>query len=326
MSGGRFIVIGALLLAGCVPAGAPRVSNNEATKKSTVPRIEPLMDGLIDETPIWEARPVTANAASVGSSIYRVKPGDGLRAIGEATGAGSETIARVNGLVPPYLLKPGQVLRIPAGRYHRVGTGETGIAIARAYGIPWSVIVMTNNLAEPFVLRVGQRLLLPAEATSSAETRAAAFKVDIDDIATGSAPAQTVTGPFPEAPATGFAGRFSWPIVGAVAEQFGPAGEGRVNRGIEIAAPAGSDIRAAAAGTVAFVGNGGSAGYGGLILVRHGDRWISVYGRAAQATVARGQTVKAGETIGSISDDAKLHFELRKNRAPVDPLKQLPVR
>jgi murein DD-endopeptidase MepM/ murein hydrolase activator NlpD len=284
------------------------------------------MDGLIDETPIWEARPVTANASMINQTIYVVKPGDGLRAIGEATGAGSETIARVNNLVPPYVLKPGQVLRIPAGRYHRVGTGETGIAIARAYGIPWSVIVTANSLAEPFVLRVGQRLLLPGEAVPSAETRAAAFKVDIDDISTGGTPARTITGPFPEPPATDFAGRFSWPLTGTVAERFGPAGEGRINRGIEILAPSGSEIRAAADGTVAFVGNGGSAGYGGLILLRHGDGWISAYGRAAQATVARGQTVEAGQTIGSIGDEAKLHFELRRNRVAVDPSKFLPLR
>ena len=312
-----------LTLAACVPTSASRVSDNNATKRPPTPRIEPLMDGLIDDPPIWEVRPVTANAASVGASLYRVKAGDGLRAIGEATGVGSETIARVNGLSPPFLLKPGQLLRIPAGRYHRVGSGETGIAIARAYAIPWSAIVTANNLSEPYVLRVGQRLLLPGEATLSAEARAAAFRVNIDDIETGSAPAQTnVT----TASTSSFAGRFIWPLSGAIAEKFGPAGEGRINRGIEIAAPAGSDIRAAASGTVAFVGNGGSAGYGGLILLRHGDGWISVYGRAAQANVANGQRVEAGQVIGSISDDAKLHFELRRNRTPIDPIGQLPSR
>lgn len=320
-TGGRFIIFSALMLAGCVPAGAPRVSDNGATKTSTVPRMEPLMDGLIDETPIWEARPVTANATQIRQTLYVVKAGDGLRAIGEATGAGSETIARVNGLSPPYVLKPGQVLRIPAGRYHRVGTGETGIAIARAYGIMWSAIVTVNDLAEPYILRVGQRLLLPGEATPTTEARAAAFRVNIDDIETGSAPAQSRVS---ETPATNFAGRFNWPLIGKVADRFGPMGEGRINRGIEIAASSSSDIRAAANGTVAFVGNGGSAGYGGLILIRHGDGWISVYGRAALATVARGQVVRAGEVIGSISEDANLHFELRKNREPVDPEKYLP--
>ena len=226
MTGGRIFAMAMLVLSGCVPAGAPRVSDNNATKTSTVPRIEPLMDGLIDETPVWEARPVTANAATISQTIYVVKLGDGLRAIGETTGAGSETIARANNLVAPYLLKPGQILRIPAGRYHRIGTGETGIAIARAYGIPWSVIVTANNLSEPFVLRVGQRLLLPGGTTPSPEMRAAAFRVDIDDIATGSAPANVVTGPFPEAASTGFAGRFIWPLTGSVTERFGPSGEG----------------------------------------------------------------------------------------------------
>jgi murein DD-endopeptidase MepM/ murein hydrolase activator NlpD len=325
VSGGRIIIAGALLLAGCVPVGVSRLPE-PAPKRSNDPHIEPLMDGLIDETPIWEARPVTANAATISQTLYAVKPGDGLRAIGEATGAGSETIARVNNLTPPYVLKPGQVLRIPAGRYHRVGTGETGIAIAHAYGIPWSVIITANALAEPFVLRVGQRLLLPGTTTPSSEVRAAAFKVDIDDIATGGTPARTMNGPFPQPSPSGFTGRFNWPLTGTVTERFGPAGEGRVNRGIEIAAPSGSEIRAAADGTVAFVGNGGSAGYGGLILVRHGDGWISAYGRAAQANVARGQTVKAGQTIGSIGDEAKLHFELRQNRTAVDPVKQLPSR
>jgi LysM repeat protein len=187
MTRGRLVTGMGLLLVGCVPPGASRLPE---TKTATVPRIEPLMDGLIDETPIWEARPVTANATTINQTLYVVKPGDGLRAIGELTGAGSETIARINGLSPPYLLKPGQLLRIPAGRYHRVGTGETGIAIARAYGIPWSAIVTANNLAEPFVLRVGQRLLLPGESMPSTEARAAAFRVNIDDIETGSAPAQ----------------------------------------------------------------------------------------------------------------------------------------
>jgi murein DD-endopeptidase MepM/ murein hydrolase activator NlpD len=325
MSGGRVVITVSLLLAGCVPAGTSRLPQT-APRQSSEPRVEAMMDGLLDEMPIWEARPAAVNATTVAQTIYVVRHGDGLRAIGEATGAGSETIARVNNLVAPYILQTGQVLRIPPGRYHRVGTGETGIAIARAYGIPWSAIVTANGLTEPFVLRVGQRLLLPGAMIPSAEARAMAFKIDIDDIATGGTPARTVTGPFPESLQSAFAGRFAWPVSGTIAERFGPAGTGRVNHGIEIAAPVGSNIRAAADGTVAFVGNGGSAGYGGLILVRHGNGWISAYGRAAQSTVARGQNVKAGQTIGSIGDDAKLHFELRQDRVAVDPIRYLLAR
>ena len=308
------------MLAACVKPGSLRPVESTS---SPAPRIEPTMDGLIDEKPIWEARPVTANAVTVGQTIYIVKKGDNLRAIGDATQAGSENIARINNLAPPFLLIPGQILRIPAGRYHRVSTGETGIAIARAYGIPWRNIVAANDLVDPFVLRVGRRLQLPRVTVATPEARAAAFRIDIDDLETGSTAAQNTV---VAAPSPRFAGRFDWPLTGAIDGRFGPAGRGRLNRGIEIAASSGSDIRAAADGIVAFVGNGGSAGYGGLILVRHGNGWISVYGRVAQAMVATGQSVRSGQAIGRMGDAAQLHFELRKNRAPVDPVKYLPAR
>ncbi len=320
MTGGRFALVAAMALAGCV---APTMQQSSVTKTSTDPRVEPILEGLIDETPVWEARPVSANAETIGQSIYIVKAGDTLRAIGELTRVGSETIARTNKLSAPFRLYSGQVLRIPAGRYHRVSAGETGIAIAHAYGIRWRDIVASNDLSEPFVLRVGQRLQLPWSIALTPEARAAAFRVDIDDLETGSAPAQTIIS---DVLASRFAGRFSWPLSGAVSEGFGPAGKGRLNEGIEVTGESGSDIRAAANGTVAFVGNGGPAGYGGVILVRHGDGWISVYGRVAQAVVSTGQTVRDGQTIGWLGNEAKLHFELRKNRMPVDPLKHLPAR
>ena len=320
MTRGHFHLGIALALAGCVQPGQQRPS---ASDLPPVPHIEPVMEGLIDEKPIWESQPVTANAVTVDQQLYIVKIGDTLRAVGETTRVGSETIARANMLTAPFSIKAGQVLRIPAGRYHRVGIGHTGIAIARAYGIPWRQIVVANDLVEPFILRVGRHLRLPGSAIPNPEARAAAFHVDIDDLDTGGAPARIITS---ATAALRFAGRFSWPHPGVVDEPFGRAGRGRMNRGIEITAPFGSDIRAAADGTVAFVGNGGSAGYGGLILVRHGDGWISVYGRVAQATVATGQAVRSGQAIGRMGNDATLHFELRKDRAAVDPVKYLPKR
>ena len=314
MMRGRLTIVAALMLAACVQPGSLRPLESTS---SPAPRIEPMMDDLIDEKPIWESRPVAANAVTVGQTIYIVIAGDNLRAIGDATQAGSENIARANNLAPPYLLYPGRILRIPAGRYHRVSTGETGIAIARAYGIPWRNIVAANDLVDPFVLRVGRRLQLPGVTVATPEARAAAFRIDIDDLETGSTAAQNT---IVAAPSPRFAGRFDWPLAGAIDERFGPAGRGRLNRGIEIAALSGSDIRAAADGMVAFVGNGG------LILVRHGNGWISVYGRVAQAMVATGQSVRSGQAIGRMGDAAQLHFELRKNRAPVDPVKYLPAR
>jgi LysM repeat protein len=166
----------ALLLGGCVPYGGsrapsidPEVRPGSTPPRSTV-RGEP--DDLLRDIPLrtpdeatrWSASPVAANAREVTPRSYTVQPGDTLRGIGNRTGAGSEEIARANGLAPPYVIRPGQVLQIPGGRYHEVAAGQTGIAIARAYGVPWSAIIAENQLTEPYVLRVGQRLRLPAGA------------------------------------------------------------------------------------------------------------------------------------------------------------------
>ncbi len=276
-----------LLLGGCIPPSA-RVPADMPPQVGAAPaeRIDPQFDAVTDEKPVWEMRPVAANA-----------------------------------------------LVVDGKRYHRVSAGETGIAIARAYGIPWSRLVEANQLVEPFTIKVGQRLLLPDGAEPTLEARARAFHLDIDDIMTGGEPAQPrrATGGTPALPAIAeparFAGRFDWPIGGRVMSRFGPAGPGRVNQGIDIAAPSGGTIKAVADGVVAFVGDG-VPGYGGLILVRHGGGWVSAYGYTARADVKRGDVVKQGTAIGSVSSEAgpALHFELRKDRKPVDPLAWLPRR
>ena len=97
-----------------------------------------------------------------------------------------------NDLKPPFTLRPGQKLKIPGGRYHVVKKGQSCIAIARAYQVEWTRIIELNHLKEPFTLREGQRLMLPPAkevAKMSLEQRAAAFKIDLTDLATGSEPA-----------------------------------------------------------------------------------------------------------------------------------------
>lgn len=219
-------------------------------------------------------------------------------------------------------------IEIDGVRYHRVATGETGIAIARAYGVSWRSIVASNGLSEPFVLRVGERLVLPSGINRSSGVvprRRAPLQLNIDDIVTGGEPAVAASSrvSLPLRPSTA-PGRFIWPTAGRVTDRFGPAGGGRFNQGIDIATSEGAGVRAAAAGTIAYVGTG-VPGYGGLILIRHDGGWISAYGRVASAGVAKGNVVTAGQTIGRASEDP-LHFELRRARTPVDPVKYLPPR
>jgi len=297
--------------------------------------------------PAWQVKVVAAAAIEVSPSTYVVKPGDTLRAISEKTGAGSETIARVNKIAAPFKIIVGQKLKIPGGRYHKVGKGETGIAISRAYGVGWSRIAQLNELEEPYVLREGQRLMLPSQkevAGMSADERAKAFRLDIEDLISGSEPALAtrekpaapVTTPKPVAPTvtvaepSRFAGRFDWPVRGPVLRGFGSVGSGQRNDGINIGVAQGSPIAAAADGVVAYVGQDIPA-YGTLILLRHGDGWISAYGYADSITVSRGQKVVRGQTIAKsgvspYSGQPQLHFEIRNGVKPVNPATYLPSR
>jgi murein DD-endopeptidase MepM/ murein hydrolase activator NlpD len=295
----------------------------------------------------WQASSVSANAQKVASGTYVVQPGDTLRGIANQTGAGSQIIASANGLVEPYVIHPGQRLKITGGRYHAVNSGETGIAIARAYGASWREVVELNALEDPYILRVGQKLLLPASAPKdlsnlSVEQRAAAFDLDIDDIVTGGQPALADGAAVKEpsdwrkaiAPNTAiatpgaFSGRFIWPVNGTVISSFGSKGGGKVNDGLNIGVAKGTPIRASAGGVVAYSGDEIGV-FGGLILINHGSGWVTAYGHADKLNVTRGQKVNAGQVIGLAGEsgyvqEPQLHFEIRKDRKPVDPNIHLP--
>jgi len=206
-------------------------------------------------------------------------------------------------------------------------------------------IVDVNGLQEPYVLRRGQRLLLPGDTPARApdmEQRAAAFRIDIDDVLTGGQPAAAENAPVavasrtpkplpsnvPIAQPAKLSGSFAWPVRGAILSRFGPGESGAKNNGIDISAPAGTPIRAAADGVVAYAGDK-VAVFGGLVLLNHGSSWVSAYGHASRVDVVRGQKVTKGQVIGLVGDTGyaskpKLHFELRRDRVPVNPIGQLP--
>lgn len=349
----------ALLATGCIPGGVSEQGLQPEISEAGVAAEPPQEVVTGSDAPVWESRSVAANAADVIGTIYIVKPGDTLRGIGNSTGAGSEAIAAANGLSAPYMLRPGQQLTIPGGRYHTVAQGETGIAIAYAYRVAWSDIVALNALSEPYILRIGQKLKLPQGAQLASERpappaatptagnaakpgRIGALVVNIDDVVTGSQPAIAEGSAVPSAkPArapvaasvpvnvpSAFAGRFTWPLSGPLLTRFGPVGKGQISNGIDITASRGQPFRAAADGVVSYAGSE-VAIYGGLILVSHGGGWVSAYGHAERIDVTRGQAVKAGQVLGAagqsgFAEAPKLHFELRKDRKPVDPLLYLP--
>lgn len=116
---------------------------------------------------------------------------------------------------------------------------------------------------------------------------------------------------------------FQWPIKGKVLKSFSQAD----NKGIDIAGEMGENVSAAEAGKVVYSGQG-LIGYGNLLIIKHNDLYLSAYANNSQLLVAEGHTVEKGEVIAkvgqAVSNKASLHFEIRKNGKPVNPVNFLP--
>ncbi|WP_199554942.1 peptidoglycan DD-metalloendopeptidase family protein [Sandaracinobacteroides hominis] len=245
---------------------------------------------------------------------------------------------------------------VPGGRRHIVKSGETGIAIARAYGVNWSRIAAANSFDREAVLQVGQAIFIPMAPAQQASTgqsprpapkpgkpgtpeqQAAAFSLDIDDVITGSAPAESGARQRPAAPAgvvppapvqLANVPPLAWPTDGRVIlSRFGPKSNGRVNDGISIKTLRGAPVRSAADGEVLYVGDA-IASYGLMMLVRHPGGTITAYGHLEDALADRGAKVQRGQPIARAGSSGSAHepqllFQVRQGRRALDPLLYLP--
>ncbi len=127
----------------------------------------------------------------------------------------------------------------------------------------------------------------------------------------------------PEVPLSLSSGGFRWPLRGTILSGFGDQEDGARNDGINIAAAAGTPVRAADDGIVAYAGNE-LRGYGNLLLIRHADSWMSAYAHVGRLLVDRGQRVRRGQPIATVGQTGsvgspQLHFELRRDGQPVAP-------
>ncbi|WP_082733972.1 M23 family metallopeptidase [Polycladidibacter hongkongensis] len=122
---------------------------------------------------------------------------------------------------------------------------------------------------------------------------------------------------------------FRWPVRGRIISDFGTKASGARNDGINLAVPEGTEVRSVLDGTVVYAGNE-LKGFGNLVLIRHADGWVSAYAHNKKLQVQRGDVVRRGQVLslagasGSVSQP-QLHFELRRDNAPVDPLVYLPT-
>ncbi len=239
---------------------------------------------------------------------------------------------------PAPVVEAGQPIKKRPSQ-HVVNKGETLYSIAWRYGHDYRKLAAWNGISSPYVIHPGQKLrLTPPAARPGARARSSPPPAKASSPA--SKPERTATtvhkparsaasrSSRPVKPVSTRAGqRWRWPVEGKVIRRYANSGGGR--KGIDIAGSPGTPIRAAAGGEVVYAGSG-LVRYGELVIIKHDDTWLSAYAHNRRLRVSEGQRVEAGQIIAELgstgADRPMLHFEIRRNGKPVDPLRYLPQR
>jgi murein DD-endopeptidase MepM/ murein hydrolase activator NlpD len=226
----------------------------------------------------------------------------------------------------------------PAGNSYTVVAGDTLSGISSKTGASVEALRQANGLSSGLI-RIGQTLVVPAGGAAPQVQTVQAQPGNVDQTTTATTPkaaaytppqkaenvlqqvAVTADGQAPDA--TGI-GKMRWPVRGRVISDFGGSSAGKKNDGIDIAVPSGTPVKAAENGVVIYAGDGLKE-FGNTVLVRHEDGLVTVYGHASEIKVQRGQQVRRGEEIAlagmsGSADTPKLHFEVRKDSSPVNPV------
>lgn len=201
-----------------------------------------------------------------------------------------------------------------------VRRGDTLYGIAFRNGIDVRDLAAWNGIATPYTIYPGQSLRLYPRGG----TRPVATTPSRPPVRTPAAPVPVRPSPAVSAPVASPIS-WRWPADGELIARY-VAGE-PTKQGIDVAGNSGAAVRAAADGVVVYSGSG-LVGYGELIIVKHNDAWLSAYGHNRARLVNEGQLVKAGQQIAELGRTGAardmLHFEIRYNGKPVDPLQYLP--
>ncbi|MDR5899790.1 peptidoglycan DD-metalloendopeptidase family protein [Halomonas vilamensis] len=307
-----------------------------------------------------------ARQAVESSSQYTVNAGDTLYGIAWQHDMDYRDLAALNDIDPPYNIYPGQTIQLregqtsdtPARRGGSQGAVATGLGASGAAVAPEEQ-EMDWLLPDESALERNQRVTAEREAVDAAESVAVAQSSQASDVEAGPETA-AVSQPEPEpdrepqtaepapqaepepqaepsqTPSEDRSARtytpadtidWQWPVEGEVVSTFG---EGQsITAGIDIAGEKGQPVKAAGPGIVVYAGSG-VRGYGNLVLLKHNDEFLTAYAHNDSLRVSENDVVKAGETIATMGDsdaeDVRLHFEVRKDGQPQDPLAFLPSR
>ena len=204
-------------------------------------------------------------------------------------------------------------------RTHTVKKGETAWRISQKYDSTVAAIARENGLRDPTKLAIGQKLKVPVGVkgrSSHARARVGAKPKSSSSNGSGRWMARDRRGRSPEV-------RFGWPVRGRLASRYGLRA-GAHHDGIDIAGKKGTKIRAAEAGRVVH-SDDSLAGYGHMVILKHAGVYSTVYAHNRRNLVKVGQFVQRGEVIAELGDSGRttaphLHFEVRRDGRPADPL------
>jgi lipoprotein NlpD len=289
-------VLGILLLAGCATNRAP-VEERRASRPAPRPAAQASAAAPVAAAPV--AAPVAA-----AEGYYIVRKGDTLYSIALDNGADYRDLAQWNGLDDPARIQVGQALRVkaPDNRTVQSGAAQTGS------------------------VQIGRPTIIGRIESRPLEGRSGPVETPKLDPKPAAVPAKPSSFPAPNsaAPAPTAVTEFIWPVKGKVIAGFA---EPR-SKGIDIGGKLGDPVLAAAPGRVTYIGNG-IPGLGKLVVIKHDNGFITVYAHNRDILVKEQQAVAQGQKIAELgasdSDRPKLHFQIRKGAAAVDPLRYLPA-
>jgi murein DD-endopeptidase MepM/ murein hydrolase activator NlpD len=222
----------------------------------------------------------------------------------------------------------------PQGVTHVVERGQTLFRISQAYGVAVAALAEANQLKPSSPLKIGQRLFVPgAKAVKKVEPyrplttdERASLEESLRVPMTKPPPPLPV--PPPPRPRVKTDAEFQWPLVGPINSPFGPRW-GKFHAGLDIGSPHYQEVVAAADGEVIYAHD--TAGpLGKAVVLQHGRGMRTVYAHLSVIVAQEGDTVRQGQAIGGVGNTGRstgphLHFEVRKNGAPLNPEDYLPA-
>ncbi len=307
-------------------------------------------------------RPTADRRGVITYESYQVivaTEGDSIASMARRVGLSASELANANGLPESYSPRTGEVLVLPQNvggslvsspsgwsadiaetaiesatpssqpaevgsptepLRHRVESGETAFEIARQYNVSVTALASWNGLGPNLGIRAGQQLIIPVADTNNIAAPAPT-PPPAPSVPEVTAPAPTPA-PAP-APVVNANAPFVSPVSGSIARGYQPTGRNK-NEGLDYATAANATVRAAGEGTVALVSDS-LGGLGTIVLIRHSNDLMTVYGRVTAVTVAKGDTVTQGQAIGKTApaDPPIMHFEVRVGTESVDPTRYL---